>query len=114
MIENKVATRLLNAVWEKDCKTARRVLKTGGDPSWIFNGYPLLVHAVFTGCEEMVMILVQYGAEQKSEALGFALEHGIGNCVWPLFLMGIAPKAYHITEAFGPLPNRYAPLDLFS
>lgn len=114
MTGNKLATRLLNAVWEQNCEEAKIALEAGGDPSWIYNGYPLLVHAVFTGSEEMVMMLVNYGAEQTSEALGFALEQGIGDCVWPLVFMGVSPTAYHIKKVFGPLPNRYAPLDIFA
>ena len=113
MTENRLAKELLNAVWESDCVKARQAIDKGADPSWIFNGYPLLIHAVFTGSEEMVMLLVQRGATQTSEALGFALEHGIGDCVWPLVFMGIVPKCCKTKKVFGPYPNRYAPLDIF-
>ena len=54
MTENKLAKKLLNAVWEEDLNAAELAIYEGADPSWIFNGYPLLIHAVFTRNEAMV------------------------------------------------------------
>ena len=45
--------------------------------SWVFNGYPILMHAISIGNEEIVNILIDAGAIQKQEALGFALEEGL-------------------------------------
>lgn len=114
MKSNKLAKQLLNAVWEEDLQAAKTAIDQGADPNWIFNGYPLLIHAVFTANDKMVMLLVREGATQTSEALGFALEHGIGECVWPLVFMGIVPKVCPSNRLFGSIPNRYAPIDLFS
>ncbi len=113
MTENKLAKKLLNAVWEEDLTAAELAIYEGADPSWIFNGYPLLIHAVFTRNEAMVTLLIEHGANQCAEALGFALEQGIGCVVGALAYRGIIPKTYETPEAFGPLPHRYAPLDLF-
>ena len=104
MTENKLAKKLLNAVWEEDLNAAELAIYEGADPSWIFNGYPLLIHAVFTRNEAMVTLLIDHGANQCAEALGF---------VGALAYRGIIPKTYETPEAFGPLPHRYAPLDLF-
>lgn len=109
MNENKIAELLLNAVWEGSIPAAKEALLNGADPNWRFNGYPILVHAVYTRNIDMVTLLINYGANQKSEALGFALEHGIGELVLPLALQGVVPKAYESTQ-FGPYPSRYAPM----
>ena len=86
MSDRKLATMMLNAVWNEDVRGLRRVLRMGADPNWIFNGYPILIHAVFTRNEKIMMLLIKAGAVQVEEALGFALE-----C--------------------GPDPSRYCPLD---
>lgn len=112
MNERKLAKYLLNAVWEEDVAKAKRAMIAGADPNWIFNGYPILIHAVYTKNIEMVMLLIAHGATQKSEALGFALDRGIGEMVMPLALMGIVPCELSIKEEFGLYPNRYAPLEL--
>ena len=87
--EGKLAKLLLNAVWDENVANARKLIHRGADPNWIYNGYPLLLHAVFTRNEEMVMMLIEEGAVQTSEALGFALDRGIGEMVFPLAFMGI-------------------------
>lgn len=110
MKEQKLATILLNAVWEEDCATAKKVLMLGADPSWKYNGYPILIHAVYTKNIEMVMLLIRHGAIQTDEALGFALEHGIGEVVLLLALEGVVPKSVPETK-FGPYPLRYAPIN---
>ncbi len=110
--EGKLAKLLLNAVWDENVANARKLIHRGADPNWIYNGYPLLLHAVFTRNEEMVMMLIEEGAVQTSEALGFALDRGIGEMVFPLAFMGIVPKAAVAQEYFGPYPSRFAPLDM--
>lgn len=107
---NTLARHLLNAVWDENIDAARMALLEGADANWIFNGYPILFHAVFTRNQEMVMLLIDYGADQLGEALGFALEQGIGEMVLPLLTLGIVPKAISYREDFGPYPSRYAPL----
>ena len=111
-IEGVLAKRLLNAVWDEDVVMAHRLILKGADPNWIYNGYPILVHAVFTRNEDMVMMLIKAGASQVREALGFALDRGIGELVMPLALLGIVPKAVEADDKFGPYPLRYSPLDL--
>lgn len=111
-LEGKLAKQLLNAVWDGQVKEARRLIHRGADPNWIYNGYPLLVHAVFTRNEDMVLMLIEEGATQKREALGFALDRGIGEMVFPLAFLGIVPKAEEISSCFGPYPSRFAPLDV--
>jgi len=110
--EGKLAKLLLNAVWDENVANARKLIHRGADPNWIYNGYPLLLHAVFTRNEEMVMMLIEEGAVQTSEALGFALDRGIGEMVFPLAFMGIVPKAAVAQEYFGQYPSRFAPLDM--
>lgn len=109
--EKTLAKQLLNAVWDEDSAKVKRVLLEGADPNWIFNGYPILLHAVFTRNQEMVLLLIHHGASQLSEALGFALDRGIGEMVRTLAFLGIVPKPIDTIEEFGPYPARYAPLD---
>ena len=87
-----MAKRLLNAVWDENVVLARRLIQGGADPNWIYNGYPLLVHAVFTRNEQMVMMLIEEGATQKCEALGFALDRGIGENDLHYSIFGIFTK----------------------
>ncbi|WP_279073566.1 hypothetical protein [Amedibacillus dolichus] len=108
--EHVLAKRLLNAVWNEDVELAGIVLDAGADANWYFNGYPILLHAVFTRNEEMVMLLLEYGAQQASEALGFALDRGIGEMVRPLAFLGIVPKKEHVLKKYGEFPQRYAPI----
>lgn len=112
MKEEKVLAKLLlNAVWDEDSAKVKRILLEGADPNWIFNGYPILLHAVCTRNQEMVLLLIHHGASQVSEALGFALDRGIGEMVMPLAFLGIVPKPIDSMDDFGPYPCRYAPLD---
>ena len=78
MSDRKLATMMLNAVWNEDVRGLRRVLRMGADPNWIFNGYPILIHAVFTRNEKIMMLLIKAGAVQVEEALGFALDRCVG------------------------------------
>ena len=109
--ERKMANEMLNAVWDEDNERLEDLLQYGADPNWYFNGYPILLHAVFTRNKEAMMLLMKHGATQVEEALGFALERGIGEVIAPLAFLGIVPKACKINELFGPYPARYAPLD---
>lgn len=59
----------------------------------------------------MVILLVNHGALQVDEALGFALEHSIGEVIIPLALEGAVPKISE-NELFGPYPSRYAPMGM--
>ncbi|MDE6476347.1 MAG: ankyrin repeat domain-containing protein [Erysipelotrichaceae bacterium] len=108
--EKYLAKQLLNAVWDENIKKVEALLEEGADPNWIFNGYPILLHAVFTRNQEMVMLLIEKGASQVREALGFALDRGIGELVMPLAFLGIIPKHQEVKARFGPYPSRYAPL----
>lgn len=112
MKETVLAKELLNAVYEEDIKGVENILKLGADASWIFNGYPILIHAVYLENEEIAMCLIKNGAVQVREALGFALEQGIGSMVCPLAFMGITPKALEPKQLFGEIPSRFAPTSL--
>lgn len=109
--ERTLAKQLLNAVWEEDVELASIVLEAGGDPNWIFNGYPILLHAVFTKNLDMVLLLMEYGAQQGDQALGFALDRGIGEMVLPLAFLGIVPRKEQVKKDFGLYPSRYCPID---
>lgn len=109
MKETQLAKEMLNAVYDEDVKRVENVIAKGADPSWIFNGYPILIHAIYLENREIVLCLIQHHAQQVSEALGFALEHGIGSMVLPLALMKIKPKAIETKSCFGDLPARFAP-----
>ncbi len=85
---------LLDAVWKEDVQKVEYCLQLGASPSWVFNGYPILMHAISIGNEEIVNILIDAGAIQKQEALGFALERGIGQMIRPLVFRGIVPKHF--------------------
>ena len=111
MSDRKLATMMLNAVWNEDVRGQRRVLRMGADPNWIFNGYPILIHAVFTRNEKIMMLLIKAGAVQVEEALGFALDRCVGEMIFPLAFLGIVPKEEEVKEEFGPYPSRYCPLD---
>ena len=56
------------------------------------------------------MMLIDEGAKQQQEALGFALDRGIGELVMPLMMLGTVPKPPVVKVDFGPYPSRYAPL----
>lgn len=111
MSDRRLATMLLNAVWNEEPREVKRVLRMGADPNWIFNGYPILLHAVFTRNQKIVMMLIKAGAVHVQEALGFALDRGIGEMVFPLAFLGIVPKMEEVKKDFGPYPSRYCPLD---
>lgn len=108
--ENTVAKLLLNAVWEEDITKADVAIEMGADPNWVFNGYPIIMHAIFTRNKEMTMLLIEKGALQLEEALGFALDRGIGEMIPFLAFLGIVPKEMEEKAYFGPYPSRYAPL----
>lgn len=108
--ETTLASRLLSAVWDENVEKAQETIWLGADPNWIFNGYPILLHAIFTRNEEMVIMLLEEGATQAQVALGFALDRGIGEMVMPLLMRGIIPAAQEVRPDFGPYPSRYAPL----
>lgn len=112
MKDTVLAKELLNAVWEEDSARVKSVILKGADPSWIFNGYPILIHAVYLRNAEIAMMLIDHGAAQVGEALGFALEQGIGEMVWPLAFKGVIPKALNVKEGFGLYPSRFAPTSL--
>lgn len=109
---NRLAKELLNAVYEEDTIRVENAIAMGADPSWLFNGYPILIHAVYLENEEIAMCLIKHGALQTGEALGFALEQGIGSMVLPLAFMGITPKPVEIKQHFGKLPSRFAPTSI--
>ena len=66
-----------------------------------------LMHAISIGNEEIVNILIDAGAIQKQEALGFALERGIGQMIRPLVFRGIVPKHFEPKKGFGYYPQRF-------
>lgn len=109
--EKKLAKQLLNAVWDENITKAKIALSLGADPNWLFNGYPILLHAVFTRNERMVKLLIKAGASQVEEALGFALDRCIGEMVFPLAFLGVVPKIQEPKKIFGPYPSRYCPLN---
>lgn len=106
--ERQIAIALLNAVWNEDVEGVKGCLKMGASPSWIFNGYPILLHAVCVGNKKIVNILIDAGALQTQEALGFALERGIGNMIPTLAFRGIVPKHFEAKKGFGDFPQRFA------
>jgi hypothetical protein len=108
--ERKMATQLLNAVWNEDVVRVEELLEYGADPNWVFNGYPILIHAVYIRNLEIVIALVKAGAQGLEEALGFALDRGIGDMIAPFAYMGVIPKHRQESIDFGPYPARYAPL----
>lgn len=105
--EKRLAMDLLDAVWKEDVQKVEYCLQLGASPSWVFNGYPILMHAISIGNEEIVNILIDAGAIQKQEALGFALERGIGQMIRPLVFRGIVPKHFEQKKGFGYYPQRF-------
>ena len=105
--EKRLAMDLLDAVWKEDVQGVENCLELGASPSWVFNGYPILMHAISIGNEEIVNILIDAGAIQKQEALGFALERGIGQMIRPLVFRGIVPKHFEPKKGFGYYPQRF-------
>lgn len=107
VVERKIAKQLLNAVWDEDVERVRELVEIGADPSWIFNGYPILLHAVFTRNVEVVNALIDAGACQLDEALGFALDRGIGEMIRPLAYRGAIPVLHDPQPVFGLYPSRF-------
>ena len=112
MKDTVLAKELMNAVWEEDAERVEKALQYGASPSWIVNGYPMLIHAVYLENQEIVRILIEYGALQTSESLGFALDRGIGSMVCLLAYMGIVPKEVKVRHCFGMYPARFAPTSI--
>lgn len=109
--ERKLAKELLNAVWNDDVARAQELIEFGADPSWVFNGYPILHHAVYLRNKHMVRLLLANGAAQIDSALGFALDRGIGDMIGILAYQGAIPNEDKGDISFGFYPSRYAPLD---
>ena len=105
--EKRLAMDLLDAVWKEDVKRVKDCLELGASPSWVFNGYPILMHAICIGNQKIVDILLDAGALQQQEAFGFALERGIGKMIKPLMLRGIIPKHFEPKKGFGYYPQRF-------
>ncbi len=106
--ERRLALTLLNAVWNEDYQEVKDCLDMGADPSWVFNGYPILMHAIYTENQEIVDLLIDAGASQTAEAFGFTLERGIGEMVRTLMYRGIVPKHFEPQPGFGYYPERFA------
>lgn len=109
--ERRLARELLNAVWSKDLERAEELLEFGADANWIFNGYPILHHAVFKRDKKMVQLLIEHGAVAIDSALAFAQDRGISSMVSLLTRHGATPKHEYMNVAFGYYPNRYAPIE---
>lgn len=106
--ERRIAMTLLNAVWNEDIQKVKDALDMGADPSWCFNGYPILIHALYTENVQIMELLIDAGATQTQEAFGYALEKGIGKVVRPLLFRGIIPKHYEPKAGTGDFPQRFA------
>ena len=81
--EKRLAMDLLDAVWKEDVQKVEYCLQLGAN------------------------ILIDAGAIQKQEALGFALERGIGQMIRPLVFRGIVPKHFEPKKGFGYYPQRF-------
>lgn len=112
MKKTALAKNLLNGVWEGDYEFVKETLMQGADPSWVFNGYPILIHAIYLQEVAIAQILISYGAIQLEEALGFALEHGYGQIIISLAYLGVIPKECKKSYIFGEFPARYAPTSI--
>ena len=86
--EKRLAMDLLDAVWKEDVQGVENCLELGASPSWVFNGYPILMHAISIGNEEIVNIL-------------------IGQMIRPLVFRGIVPKHFEPKKGFGYYPQRF-------
>lgn len=106
--ETQIAMHLLDAVWKEDVQEVKECLDMGASASWVFNGYPILLHAVSIGNLDIVNVLLDHGAIQAQEALGFALERGIGQMIRPFLFRGIIPKHFEPQKGFGFFPQRFA------
>lgn len=109
--ERRLARELLNAVWDKDVERAEELLDFGADANWIFNGYPILHHAVFQRDKKMVKLLIERGAVAIDSALAFAMDRGIDSMVCILTRLGATPKHEYMNIAFGYYPDRYCPIE---
>lgn len=113
MSEKQCVKHLLDAIWNEDMRGAKVALMEGANPSHRVNGFPLLLHAVYTRNVSMVQLLIRFGALQTSEALGFALEHGYGEMVLCLLDLGVLPQQAEVKRVFGPFPCRQTALVMF-
>lgn len=108
MKDTVLANELLNGVWQENINKVKWALEDGANPNWIFNGYPILLHAVYLDNKEIVECLINAGATQLSEALALALDEAIGDMILYFFEMGVLPKVFETNESiFGDHPNRY-------
>ena len=65
------------------------------------------MHAISIGNEEIVNILIDAGAIQKQEALGFALERGIVNDTSTGISVVLFLNILNQKKAFGYYPQRF-------
>lgn len=107
-----LAKQLLNAVWLEDEEQLQMALAAGANPNWVFNGYPILQHAIFTRNQVLVKELIDAGASNLAEGLGFALDRGIGEMVEVFAYAGIVPKLVKAPKKFGYFPMRYCPMHM--
>ncbi|MBQ0066347.1 MAG: ankyrin repeat domain-containing protein [Firmicutes bacterium] len=106
--QKRLAIKFLNYVYQENIPMIRECIKEGASPSWIFNGFPILVHAVNLGNKKIVKLLIDEGADQLQEAFGFALEREIGEVIPMLYYRGIVPKRCLPRPGFGAFPQQYA------
>lgn len=111
MNECKMVNEMLNAIYLEEVELLEALLDLGADPNWIVNGFPLIMHAVYVRNRDLVYVLVASGAQMLEEALGFALEQGIGEMIKPFVMMNVSPKPYIYKKEFGPIPSRFSPIN---
>lgn len=111
MNECKMVKEMLNAIYLEEVELLDALLDLGADPNWIVNGFPLIIHAVNLRNRELVNLLVLSGAQMLEEALGFALEQGIGEVIMLFVMMNVSPKPYTYHHEFGSIPSRYTPIN---
>ena len=104
----KISYGFIRCCMERRCTRVENCLELGASPSWVFNGYPILMHAISIGNEEIVNILIDAGAIQKQEALGFALERGIGQMIRPLDFVVLFLNILNQKKALATIPKDFA------
>ena len=106
MTKHDLGKLLLDGVWDENISKVKYAIGHGANVNWIINGYPILLHAVFTRNKTMVSFLISKGAKQIDEALGFALDRALGDMVRVLMFEGHAPTFVEREHNYGPYPRR--------
>ncbi|MGL5541019.1 MAG: ankyrin repeat domain-containing protein [Erysipelotrichaceae bacterium] len=100
MNERELAKKVLKAVWEEDLWLVTKLVRVGADPNWLYNGYPLIFHAIEKKNAGLVMLLVDLQSQYLDQALWFAIKKRQFKIAYFLFSKGALPRCFEQEVTF--------------